>query len=337
MLVGCQSPSDKVEQLKDKVEVGSSVNLVDLFQCNDGVTVGVKNANSFNSNKVGSYSVELTITDGSKQEDKSYIVSVYDDKKPELKVKDATIYEGDSFDEMKSVSCKDNSAEVISPSAIENNLDTKKPGTYTIKYSATDSSGNTAEASRTVTVKKKYSFKEMKALVKKVVGQSKYKKIFKVTYDNTKELIWIELKDTFSHTYNKGWVRGYAIDPYWTISKDKKTYKLSLYTWVYYSDYKTYNAPKRMYLSSAGGKIEVDSFNVDYDWKGLYNTRYSSEMTFQCEKKGEVQSLGKILKGKSLKFTVYMKKKDIIHKCNSKQSSVMRGLANIQEEINNYL
>lgn len=84
-LTGCSEDlTEKVKQTETRIQVGTDINLNSLFECEEGIKLGFKNADSFNSQKAGSYSLDATISADDKQVDTSYLVDVYDDIAPEI-------------------------------------------------------------------------------------------------------------------------------------------------------------------------------------------------------------------------------------------------------------
>lgn len=82
-------------------------------------------------------------------------LKVVDNNSPIFKdVKDITIYEGDNIDLISKVKVSDDSNEDVSIS-VSGNYSTKKAGTYSLTYEATDKSGNTSKADFKLIVKKK--------------------------------------------------------------------------------------------------------------------------------------------------------------------------------------
>lgn len=62
------------------------------------------------------------------------------------------IYVGDKFDPMKGVTATDNVDSVVSVHVVENKVNTKVAGTYSVIYEATDKAGNTSRVTREVRV-----------------------------------------------------------------------------------------------------------------------------------------------------------------------------------------
>lgn len=66
---------------------------------------------------------------------------------------DQTIHVGDQFDPMNGATATDNEdGDLTSKITVNGTVDNQTPGAYTLTYSVTDSAGNTATASRTITV-----------------------------------------------------------------------------------------------------------------------------------------------------------------------------------------
>lgn len=101
-------------------------------------------------------------------------VCVVDTTSPVIEgVKNLSITEGGSVSYKKHITVTDNSGEEVELAIDNSKADTKTPGTYSIYYSATDSSGNTATAECTLTVKEKIVINEayVRPMVEKIVKQ----------------------------------------------------------------------------------------------------------------------------------------------------------------------
>lgn len=72
-----------------------------------------------------------------------------------LGAENITINEGDSFDPLKGIIAEDETGDLTAKIVVEGNVDTEKPGSYTLIYKVTNSIGNTATIKRVVTVKAK--------------------------------------------------------------------------------------------------------------------------------------------------------------------------------------
>lgn len=107
---------------------------------------------------MGTYIERVLIVDknGNKSQPKRVKVIVSRNKiKPVIKgVSDITIALGSSFDPYSGISAHDDlDGNLTSKIKIKGQVDTLKKGEYTLTYSATDSSGNTAVKKRRVSVK----------------------------------------------------------------------------------------------------------------------------------------------------------------------------------------
>ncbi len=110
-------------------------------------------ANNVDTTKAGTYQVSYKVTDSDGNEaTKTVTVTVKTNDKPVITAADKTIKVGDTFDPKADVTANDTEDGDLT-SAIEvtaNNVDTTKAGTYQVSYKVTDSDGN--EATKTVTV-----------------------------------------------------------------------------------------------------------------------------------------------------------------------------------------
>ncbi|HFU7090453.1 TPA: immunoglobulin-like domain-containing protein, partial [Bacillus cereus] len=73
-------------------------------------------------------------------------------EKPTINAEDKVINVGDKFDPLEGVSATDGEGNPLKVVVESNTVDSKKPGSYKVKYSATDKYGNKAEKTITVTV-----------------------------------------------------------------------------------------------------------------------------------------------------------------------------------------
>ena len=124
---------------------------------NKDVTNKVKHTNNINKEKLGKYKVTFTYKDKSKEYKVKKKIEVKDIEKPVI-----TLNKGNKL--IIPINTKytepgytvtDNYDKSLDKSVkITGNVDTKKEGTYKIKYSVTDKSNNTETVTRTVTVTK---------------------------------------------------------------------------------------------------------------------------------------------------------------------------------------
>lgn len=309
LLYGCgkEDITEKVTLKQKKIEVGTKCNIVDLFECENDVEIGVKNAESFDINKVGSYSIDLTITKDEKQADKCFIIEVYDEEPPVIKLTQDVVefYEGSKFNPKKYASCTDNSGEDVEIEISENNTDTKTPGDYVVKYSATDSSSNTSTAELKVKVKKIYSYSEMLKLVKKTLKQKKYKDL-KYLKDSTSKIIWVEIKNTKSPDYKKKSQRVFRFNPYWSFRQDKnkKKYYGILIVYNYIAKEDNYVNPLSAYVKSDKGNESTFSWSRTGEYDPDYVQCYESRVSYFFKKK-QSENLAKIMSGSNVKFVSY--------------------------------
>ncbi|WP_221635736.1 immunoglobulin-like domain-containing protein, partial [Listeria aquatica] len=113
-------------------------------------------ANNVDTTKAGTYQVSYKVTDSDGNEStKTITVTVRTNDKPVINAADKTLKVGDTFDPKAGVTASDTEDGDLT-SAIEvtaNNVDTTKAGTYQVSYKVTDSDGNEATKTITVTVR----------------------------------------------------------------------------------------------------------------------------------------------------------------------------------------
>ena len=331
-----KSLDERVTQKKESVEVGAQVNLVDLFECEEGVSVGVKNANSFDVNKVGSYSIDMTIMDEKEEVDKSFIIKVTDEKAPEITAKEEVVlYEKDKFDPMTYASVTDNSKENVALEVAENNVDVKKAGEYSIKYQAKDSSGNTAEKTMKVVVKKVYSFSERKKLAKKIIKDGKYKHLL-VEADNNKKFVWISLRnDNFGYVEKSKYL--YFFDPSISLIQDGKKINAVFYVNFVEADQDEYLSPQNIYIRSDKGTVNTDKCTVYREYHYEYVDPYNSFLSYYFSKDKDLDKINNILDGDYLKFAFYTDKKIFNYKCKNKEIKELKELFRFYNDLKAYL
>ncbi len=303
-LTGCSGDlTEKVKQKQTRIQVGTNINLNDLFECEEGVQLGFKNADSFNSQKVGSYSLDATISADSKQADTSYIVDVYDDVVPEINAEDIVIYENDEYDLLKDVTVTDNSGEEIEATVSEQNVDNKKAGEYSVKYLASDSSGNQGEKQIKVTVKQKWTFSKLKKTAKQIVKDKKLDKLT-VKANSDKETVWVESKNFFDITEKKD--AFYYMIAGWAIVVEDNKLSNGLLVNSFITDLNDYHTPEKLYIKSNKGKIISDSstYNLDPEIKNGVSL-YTSFLQFLFTDEEKLKKSMDIFQGDKILFNIY--------------------------------
>ncbi len=105
--------------------------------------------------KVGSYEIKVTAKYKKKSKTLTIKVDVVDKKAPEITLTgdaEMTVEVGATYEE-PGCSAQDNyDGDITDKVAVTGEVDTSKPGDYEVKYTASDSSGNEAEVTRTVHV-----------------------------------------------------------------------------------------------------------------------------------------------------------------------------------------
>ena len=150
-LTACGSISDKVTQKSDTIEAGETFDLNSFFEVDEGVTISLKDT-SIDMSTIGSHSIDLIISDGKKEAEKTFTMNVVDTQAPVINTRDITIYIGAEFNAEEFATASDNSGENISVTVKSNDVDISTSGRYSITYEATDSSGNSSEKAAIVEV-----------------------------------------------------------------------------------------------------------------------------------------------------------------------------------------
>ena len=338
MLTGCKKDlTEYVKQKEMRVAVGTDINLDDLFECEEGIQLGFKNADSFNSGKVGSYSLDVTISDDQDQAEKSYIVEVYDDIAPEINAGDIIFYENQEYDLLKDVIVADNSGEEIEATVIEQNIDNKTAGEYSVKYHAKDSSGNEAEKQITVTVKHKRTYSEMKKLAKKIVKEKSLNKL-EVKAESDQGVVWVQPKGVFD-LVEKGKVTdkdycAYTVRPGWALMIEDNEISYSILAEAMFLDKGDYYTPKQLYIKSDTGKIESDDNTYNLGYKSGYVASYFSVLQFLFTDQEKIDKSIDIFQGDNLQFKVYTNDKHtFVYKTGKKNKKVVSQLIEFYNEL----
>ena len=130
------------------------------------LTAAVKVSGSVDTAKPGSYTLTYSVTDkGGLTATAKAVITVKENSPapepentaPVLKgVQDQALTVGDSFDPMKGVTATDKEdGDLTAAVKVSGNVDTAKPGSYTLTYSVTDKGGLTVTAKAVITVKEK--------------------------------------------------------------------------------------------------------------------------------------------------------------------------------------
>jgi uncharacterized protein YjdB len=127
---------------------------------NNNLTKNIKIIGSVNTRIAGKYTITYKVTDSYKfTTQKSRIITVKSIAKPVIHgLTTKTIYKGSKINLKKGVTAKDGlGVSLTKKIKISGNVNTSKVGTYSIKYSVTDSYGTTTVQYRKIFVKKKAS------------------------------------------------------------------------------------------------------------------------------------------------------------------------------------
>lgn len=148
------SPELTVKEYKtDCVEKIKAENFVDKLTDNDKAKAEIAETND--KNKAGEYKVTIKATDpsGNETSKEAKLIRVEDSKAPTISdMENLSILVGESVDLKKDIAAKDDFDDSPKLTVDEGDFDASKAGTYTIKYTAKDRSGNEITKERTVVV-----------------------------------------------------------------------------------------------------------------------------------------------------------------------------------------
>lgn len=149
-----KAPELEVKEYKtDCVEKVKAESFVDKLKDNDKAKVKISDTNE--KKKAGEYKVTIVAFDpsGNETSKEATLVREKDTKAPVINDMDQiSVLVGEKVDLMADVSAKDDFDASPKITVDEGGFDQDKPGTYTVKYTATDRSGNSSTAERTVIV-----------------------------------------------------------------------------------------------------------------------------------------------------------------------------------------
>lgn len=192
-------------------EMGATV-LIDGEDHSDEITIDKSN---LDLTKVGTYHVVYTYTRNINQIKTLYrTINVIDTEAPTIKTLGESVYTmlvNDKYQE-PGVLVTDNSNEnLLDKVEIENNINTKVPGIYQIKYTVKDSSGNESTTYRTVQVKNTYvtntnsitynEFTDKGLFIKGMVQDNSFKYQMLLKNKTTGNELTVETQKTNNHYY----------------------------------------------------------------------------------------------------------------------------------------
>ncbi|AXN37941.1 immunoglobulin-like domain-containing protein [Peribacillus butanolivorans] len=140
------------------IRLNSSFNPKTNVSANDNadgsLTSKIKVTGTVNTKKKGTYTLKYTVTDQSKNVTTVTRKITIDSTKPVISgAKDKTISHNSEFNPKTGVTAKDNlDGSLTSKIKITGTVNTKKKGTYTLKYTVTDQSKNVTTVTRKITI-----------------------------------------------------------------------------------------------------------------------------------------------------------------------------------------
>ena len=118
----------------------------------------VETFSNLNNKVVGDYVIDYKVKYKDKNKALTRHIKVVDNINPEIKLKgkeSVNLYLNDEYEDSGAFASDNYDGDLTSFIQTESNIDTKTEGEYTITYKVSDSSGNTASATRQVIVKKR--------------------------------------------------------------------------------------------------------------------------------------------------------------------------------------
>lgn len=231
-VVDTHAPTFKVKNLD--IDVGMKVDVKDVVSdIKDATKTKAYFKKDYDFTKEGKQNVTVVVEDeGGNKTEKEIEVNIFKDtEKPELTgLHDLTVKVNGDVDYLSGLTAKDNRDPSPKITVDSSDVDLKKTGTYTVKYTVKDRSGNADTFTRNVKVLKK--------VVTKAVPSSEEKIVY-LTFDdgpseNTKKIIDIldkyDAKATFFVTGNNKKCNKYIKEAY------EKGHTIGLHT--YSHDYK---------------------------------------------------------------------------------------------------
>ncbi|MFS0762388.1 immunoglobulin-like domain-containing protein [Peribacillus phoenicis] len=145
--------SNKTVNINSSFSALSGVTAKDNVDGN--ITKNIKVSGTVNMKKAGNYKLIYTVSDKAKNtQTVTRTITILDNIKPKLSnIKDIQIKLGEKFIALEGISASDNNdGDITSAIKVDGSVNVKKAGSYVLKYSVTDKSGNTVSTNRTVTV-----------------------------------------------------------------------------------------------------------------------------------------------------------------------------------------
>lgn len=160
-VVDCNPPTFETVDLD--VDLGTDISCKQMVKnIVDETETKVSFKEKYDFSKAGDYEVVIVVEDeaGNKTEKNAQVKVVKDEEKPTLTgLNQMSVYVNGSVDYLKDVIAKDNRDQDPQIHVDDSQVDLTKAGTYTIKYTVKDRSGNSQEYTRKITVKEKTTTK----------------------------------------------------------------------------------------------------------------------------------------------------------------------------------
>lgn len=180
-----------VKQVKKSIEVGSVLDLTDVFECKDGVSISIKDASSIDTSSVGNYTITLLIDNGKKVSEKQFDIEVIDTTPPEISASEINVFVGSEFVPEEYIAVSDNSNLDVTLDANVSDVDTNTEGSYVMSVKASDPSGNTTTESINVNVTKIDDIQDVTDYIDRKLEEYGYGFGYEVGTNTGQDCLWI--------------------------------------------------------------------------------------------------------------------------------------------------
>lgn len=301
-----------VKQVKKTIEVGSILDLTDVFECKDGVSISIKDASSIDTSSVGNYTITLLIDNGKKVSEKQYDIEVIDTTPPEISASDITVLVGADFIPEEYIAVSDNSNMDVDLNVDVNNVNTSEEGEYSLKIRATDSYGNSSEQSVKVIVTRIDDIQDVADYIDSILEDNGFDFSYEVGTTTGTDCLWVNGNKLVYDEFNNSdtdisiypFFRCYdgLLGDYFEVREIQINFDISD------SSDKIVNrriyTPTSTSISSSKGSIECEVLFPDYDTDSTAVWKTSFRVSIDEEKIGE---LNKVLEGDDVKIKISVK------------------------------
>lgn len=140
LITGCGKKEGISAKKENKFNLNSKLTIKDIVDLDEKVTLSAPDE-VIDTTKVGESVIDVIYIQDGEKKIKSVVINIGDTEKPVISCDDINTYVATNVNFEEVITVTDNSKEVIKP-VISGEYDLEKEGTYSIKVTAKDSSGN---------------------------------------------------------------------------------------------------------------------------------------------------------------------------------------------------